>query len=52
MTSPTFGSRRRSARIGRNTARYVLLIVGAAIMVLPFLYMLSTSFKSQTYVLT
>ncbi|MDX6242474.1 MAG: multiple sugar transport system permease protein, partial [Frankiales bacterium] len=33
-------------------ARYVLLIVGAAIMVLPFLYMLSTSFKSQTYVLT
>ncbi|MDX6203457.1 MAG: multiple sugar transport system permease protein [Frankiales bacterium] len=52
MTSLTFGSRRGSARIGRNTARYVLLIVGAAIMVLPFLYMLSTSFKSQTYVLT
>ena len=35
-----------------GTARYVLLIVGAGIMILPFLYMLSTSFKSQTYVLT
>jgi multiple sugar transport system permease protein len=32
--------------------RYVLLTVGAVIMVLPFLYMLSTSFKSQQYVLT
>jgi len=32
--------------------RYLVLIVGAAIMVLPFLYMLSTSFKGQTYVLT
>lgn len=32
--------------------RYVVLIIGAAIMVIPFLYMLSTSFKAQQYVLT
>lgn len=32
--------------------RYLVLSVGAIIMILPFLYMLSTSFKSQTYVLT
>ena len=41
----------RPSRVG-STGRYVLLIVGAAIMVLPFLYMLSTSFKGQQYVLT
>ena len=33
-------------------ARYAVLVVGAAVMVLPFVYMLSTSFKSQAYVLT
>ncbi|MDQ2836179.1 MAG: carbohydrate ABC transporter permease [Actinomycetota bacterium] len=46
---------RRPARPGRFTrqgARYLILIVGAAIMVLPFIYMVSTSLKSQTYVLT
>jgi len=32
--------------------RYVLLTAGAVIMILPFLYMLSTSFKGQQYVLT
>lgn len=32
-------------------ARYVLLTAGAAVMVMPFLYMLSTSFKDQVYVL-
>ncbi len=31
--------------------RYVLLSAGAVIMVTPFLYMLSTSFKTQQYVL-
>jgi multiple sugar transport system permease protein len=36
----------------RTGARYLILTVGAAIMVLPFVYMLSTSFKSQAYVLT
>lgn len=38
----------RPATVGR----YVALVVGATVMVLPFVYMLSTSFKSQTYVLT
>jgi multiple sugar transport system permease protein len=39
-------------RLAGSGARYVTLTVGAAVMVLPFLYMLSTSFKTQTYVLT
>ena len=34
------------------TVRYILLTIGAVVMVLPFLYMLSTSFKGQQYVLT
>lgn len=42
----------RDGWLGRQGVRYMILTVGAAIMVLPFLYMLSTSFKSQTYVLT
>ncbi|MBN9619891.1 MAG: carbohydrate ABC transporter permease, partial [Actinobacteria bacterium] len=41
----------RPSRIG-IAGRYVVLAVGAAIMVLPFLYMLSTSFKGQDYVLS
>lgn len=32
--------------------RHVLLTVGAAIMLVPFVYMVSTSFKAQAYVLT
>lgn len=41
------------ARIRALTSlRLVALIVGAAIMVTPFLYMLSTSFKPQAFVLT
>ncbi|WP_229673872.1 ABC transporter permease [Nakamurella endophytica] len=32
--------------------RYVLLTVGAVVMVTPFVYMVSTSFKAQAYVLT
>ncbi len=43
---------RRRSGITMPALRYLVLIVGAAIMVLPFLYMLSTSFKGQTYVLT
>lgn len=35
-----------------STFRYVALIVGALVMVTPFIYMVSTSFKSQAYVLT
>lgn len=53
-TSRTGQSRGKgwNSRVGRQGPRYLILTVGAAIMVLPFLYMLSTSFKSQTYVLT
>jgi multiple sugar transport system permease protein len=38
-------------RLG-NAVRIAILVVGAVIMVTPFVYMLSTSFKSQAYVLT
>ncbi len=41
----------RTSKTGLTT-RYVLLTAGAIIMVLPFIYMLSTSFKGQAYVLT
>jgi len=34
------------------TARLAALVIGAGIMVVPFAYMLSTSFKNQVYVLT
>jgi len=43
--------RHRSAFAG-NAIRIVLLSFGALIMITPFLYMLSTSFKGQTYVFT
>lgn len=47
------GATNRPRRSGRvQGLRYLVLTVGALIMVLPFLYMVSTSFKSQTYVLT
>lgn len=36
----------------QNTLRLVTLAIGAMIMTTPFLYMLSTSFKKQAYVLT
>ncbi len=35
-----------------TTLRYVALVVGALVMVTPFIYMVSTSFKAQAYVLT
>ena len=35
-----------------TTFRYAALIVGALVMVTPFIYMISTSFKAQAYVLT
>ncbi|MDP1730734.1 MAG: carbohydrate ABC transporter permease [Devosia sp.] len=35
-----------------STLRYVTLAIGAMVMITPFLYMLSTSFKGQAYVLT
>lgn len=39
-------------RLAGPALRYTVLTVGAFVMVLPFLYLLSTSFKSQAYVLT
>ena len=51
MASVPVARRRRSWR-ATAAGRYLILTVGAAIMVLPFVYMLSTSFKSQAYVLT
>jgi ABC-type glycerol-3-phosphate transport system permease component len=39
--------RRRRAELG---LRYVVLLAGAAVMVLPFAYMLATSFKPHAYV--
>lgn len=44
---------RRSGRVDPATAlRYVALVIGAIIMITPFIYMVSTSFKPQAYVLT
>ncbi|KQR95806.1 MAG: carbohydrate ABC transporter permease [Microbacterium ginsengisoli] len=45
-------SRVRASRVAGGLGYYLVLTVGAAIMILPFVYMLSTSFKSQIYVLT
>lgn len=48
-------SQHSRARTGRNvaaTTRYAVLTVGAIIMITPFIYMVSTSFKAQAYVLT
>lgn len=44
--------RARVASIPAAAARYVLLSAGAIIMVIPFIYMLSTSFTANTFVLT
>lgn len=38
--------------ISTTSGRYLALAVGAAIMVTPFIYMVSTSFKAQAYVLS
>lgn len=51
IARPAATRRRRQPTRG-SAARYLVLIAGAFVMVLPFLYMVSTSFKSQTYVLT
>lgn len=40
----------RTSTLG-NIARYALLSLGALVMLLPFLYMLSTSFKAHAFVL-
>ena len=40
----------RTSRMG-NITRYTLLSLGALVMLMPFLYMLSTSFKAHAFVL-
>lgn len=45
-------TRRRTRRLASNSVRHALLLGGAALMVTPFLYMISTSFKDQAFVLT
>lgn len=52
MTAAVGRGRGVGSRLSSGAVRYAVLVVGAVIMVLPFVYMLSTSFKSQTYVLT
>jgi multiple sugar transport system permease protein len=49
MRSRGTGTRRRTLAV---SGRYAVLIIGAGIMILPFVYMLSTSFKSQAFVLS
>ncbi len=44
--------RSKRARIVDYAIRYVVLTATAFVLVYPFLYMLSTSFKNRTYVLT
>lgn len=51
-TAPAAGRSISSRRRSGQAVRYVVLAAGAVIMLLPFAYMLSTSFKSQAYVLT
>ena len=48
----TVNTRTNRTRLAGPALRYTVLTVGAFVMVLPFLYLLSTSFKSQAYVLT
>lgn len=51
-TPKTARTRTRQRTHPLALARYTTLVLGSAVMVLPFVYMLSTSFKSQTYVLS
>lgn len=43
---------KRTAKILKQIGLYLLLFIGAAIMLVPFLWMLSTSLKTGQYVLT
>jgi len=54
VTTSITTARRRTVVVSHRTAaivRYVLLSVGAAVMIVPFIYMISTSFKAQAFVL-
>lgn len=52
MSTVALRKRHPSTFLTPNIARYAALVVGAAIMVTPFIYMVSTSLKSQAYVLS
>ncbi|MEZ4517364.1 MAG: carbohydrate ABC transporter permease [Chloroflexota bacterium] len=51
MTEPTIGREPFRQRFG-TTLYYLLLLAGAAVMLVPFLWMVSTSLKANEYVLT
>lgn len=52
-TSPhVFTRHHRQSMSLATTFRYITLIIGAIVMIIPFIYMVSTSFKTQAYVLT
>ncbi len=54
MTETTFSARPRSLTAAKLASRgviYVLLIISAVIMIVPFLWMLSTSLKGTQYIL-
>ena len=42
---------RKTMRAAGTSLRFVVLTVGAIVMILPFAYMVSTAFKPQAYVL-
>lgn len=52
MASLTMRNRHQKVTNASTVLRYIALVGGAIIMVVPFIYMVSTSFKSQAYVLT
>lgn len=52
MTALELPNRHHRGVSASSAIRYAALIGGAIIMVVPFIYMVSTSFKSQAYVLT
>jgi multiple sugar transport system permease protein len=45
-----FKTRRKSDRVIKNTIAYILLIIGAIISLVPFIWMISTSLKGRTEV--
>lgn len=51
MSTPA-ASRRAAGAVPAALIRYLLLVIGALVMVTPFVYMISTSFNAQAYVLT
>ena len=44
-------TRNKTVRVAGSSLRFVVLTVGAIVMILPFAYVVSTAFKPQAYVL-